>query len=75
MSTASNIVEGCARSTQTDYVRFLEIAYGSACELEYQLSLASRLGYTNDESFAPVAEIADETCGVFSGLTRSLRKV
>ena len=32
-----------------------------------QLSLASRLGYTNDESFAPVAEIADETCRVLSG--------
>ena len=67
VSTASNIVEGCARSTQADYVRFLEIACGSARELEYQLSLASRLGYTNDESFAPVAEIADETCRVLSG--------
>ena len=74
VSTASNIVEGCARSTQANYVRFLEIACGSARELEYQLSLASRLGYTNDESFAPVAEIADETCRVLSGLIRALRR-
>ena len=42
MSIASNIVEGCARSSEGDYLRFLDMAYGSAKELEYQLSVASR---------------------------------
>ena len=45
VSVVSNIVEGCARESQTEYVRFLEIVYGSLKELQYQYSLANRLGY------------------------------
>ena len=73
VSAASNIVEGCARSTEADYVRFLNIAYGSAREVEYQLSLALRLGLTQESAFIPPAAIANETCRVLNGLIRSLR--
>ena len=45
VSIASNIVEGCARSSKADYARFLETAFGSVREVEYQLTLAQRLGY------------------------------
>ena len=45
LSMPSNSVEGCARHSKSDYIRFLDIAFASARELEYQLSLAERPGY------------------------------
>jgi four helix bundle protein len=45
----SNIVEGCARESQIEYVRFLEMAFGSLRELHYQFGLAARLGYVEEQ--------------------------
>ena len=73
VSTASNIVEGCARESQADYLRFLGMAYGSARELEYQISLAKRLGYLSEQSQQELTKAAVETCKVLNGLIRSLR--
>ena len=47
ISIASNIVEGCGRRTEADYLRFLDMAHGSAREVKYQLSVAQRLGYSD----------------------------
>lgn len=49
VSVPSNIVEGCARG-DGDYARFLKIAYASCRELEYQLELATALGFLDKES-------------------------
>ena len=74
VSVPSNIVEGCARSSLAEYLRFLEIAFGSAREVEYQLSLALRLGFGSPESYDAASRLADETCRILNGLIRSLRK-
>lgn len=74
VSIASNIVEGCARTTTADYARFVEIACGSARELEYQLTLARRLGFLNGDSDATLFAKATETSKVLGALLRALRK-
>jgi four helix bundle protein len=48
ISAAANIVEGCARASPGEYAHHLSIAYGSACEAEYEIDLASRLGYLRE---------------------------
>ena len=73
VSIVCNIVEGCARESLADYIRFLDMAYGSARELEYQITLAQRLGYLRQDSDRVLADAAVETCKVLNGLIRSLR--
>lgn len=51
ISVSSNIVEGCARESQTEFLRFLEIAFASLRELRYQFGLSNRLGYFDEISF------------------------
>jgi len=73
VSVPSNIVEGCARTTEKEYLRFLDMAYGSAKELTYQFSLSYRLGYMSPENHQALIKICNETCKVLNGLIRSLR--
>lgn len=54
-SIPSNIAEGCSRSSNKDVARFLEIALGSAFELETQLLLLSKI--TNDNLNQELEEI------------------
>ena len=41
-SIPTNLAEGCGR-TQAEFARFVQIALGSACEVEYQFLLARDL--------------------------------
>jgi four helix bundle protein len=44
-SIPANIAEGCGRLGNSELHRFLQIACGSASELEYHILLARDLGY------------------------------
>jgi four helix bundle protein len=75
VSVPSNIVEGCARDSQADYLRFLYIAFGSLRELHYQLGLSKRLGFLTDKKSPDVEKKIVETEKVLNGLIGSLKNV
>ena len=73
VSVPSNIVEGCTRQGEVEYLRFLEIAVGSLRELHYQLSLAQRLGYCDPALFLLCDAKSEESEKVLAALIRSIR--
>ena len=45
VSAACNIVEGCARRGENEYLNFRNIAAGSASEARHLVELSCRLGF------------------------------
>ncbi len=54
-SIAANIAEGCVRSSDSDFARFLYNSLGSASELEYFALLSRDLGYFDEARFELIA--------------------
>ena len=74
VSIPSNLAEGHPKRTTKDFVRFANIAYGSAAELETQIMIAGSLKYMSEhESNLVLAELT-EIAKMLSGLTTSLEK-
>lgn len=73
LSVPSNIVEGCARNSKAEYLRFLSIAFGSLRELHYQLNLSKRLGFLPELDFSMIEPKVLETEKVLNGLICALR--
>ena len=51
VSVAANIAEGCGRGGKADFARCLQMAFGSASELEYLLLLSCEIQYLNDSEY------------------------
>ena len=51
VSISSNIAEGAARPSDSDFAHFLDTALGSAYEVETQLFIAKNVGYIQDAQF------------------------
>ena len=56
VSIPSNIAEGTSRSSQKEFTRYLEIAIGSAYELETQLSIVQDLGWISESTIQNAIE-------------------
>jgi len=73
LSIPTNIVEGCARDSQGDLKRFLDIAFGSAREILYLISIATRLGFIEAREAREVVTLGDRVAGAVLNLRRSLQ--
>lgn len=72
-SIPTNIAEGCGRSGDSELKRFLQIAMGSASELEYHLLLARDLTYLEDADYKRLNRATVEVKKMLASFIRSLR--
>jgi four helix bundle protein len=72
-SIAANIAEGCCRSGNSEFSRFLQIAMGSASELEYHWILAHDLGYLKDPDYDQLTKKTIEVKQMLSSFIRKLK--
>jgi len=72
-SIPANIAEGCGRSGDAELARFLQIAFGSASELEYHLLLAHDLQLLNGSDYDKLANEATEVKRMLTSFILKLR--
>lgn len=72
VSIPSNIAEGRARKGTREFVRFLNIAYGSAAEVETQILIARNLGFLTYEDADIAVQQIDEISRMLHGLMAKL---
>jgi four helix bundle protein len=75
VSVPSNIAEGYGRRTAGEYIQALYIAYGSNCELETQILLASDLGFMKREDLEELQKDLGDVERLLKALIRSLEKI
>jgi four helix bundle protein len=72
-SIGANIAEGCGRRSDADMKRFLQIARGSASELEYHLLLAKDLRFLELNNFENMDGRVLEIQRMLAGLVQRLQ--
>lgn len=60
VSIPSNIAEGAGREREKEFYYFLNIAYGSAYELQTQLIICEKLNFISEEIITPLLNKIDE---------------
>ena len=73
VSIPSNIAEGSSRNSNKEFGRFLEIAIGSAYEIETQLLIAFDLGFLPNEKLNELLLQLEEIIKMISKFKSSLK--
>ena len=72
-SICANLAEGCGRRGGAEFARFLDIALGSASELEYHLLLSVDLKLLDGSAYARLNSAVVQVKRMLAGLLRKLR--
>ena len=72
ISVPSNIAEGQARNTTSEFIQFISHAEGSAAELDTQIYLSVELGYLSSADAAPIVTLIEEIRRMRNSLRRRL---
>lgn len=72
VSVCANIAEGCGRETNKEFRRFLDIANGSAFEVETLLIIAQNLEYLNNDEAKKLLIETTEIQKMIFGLIKKL---
>src|SRR5512140_67291 len=72
VSVGANIAEGCGRRGNGELHRFLQMAMGSASELEYHLLLSRDLGYLKADRHKTIHEQLEEVKRMLASLIRKV---
>ncbi len=73
VSVPTNIAEGCGRNSDAELARFLEIAMGSASELEYLVILSKDLKFVDIKCYDSFSAEITEIKRMLATLIRKLR--
>ena len=74
LSTSSNIAEGRTKRSEREFLRFLDIALGSAGELQYQLKAAIDCRAIPHEAGEDLNGRAEQVAKMLHGLIRRIKK-
>ena len=72
VSISANLAEGTSRTTDKDFARFVEIAYGSLMETISEATIAQQQSMITPEQFCELRQQADKLARMLSGLRSSL---
>ncbi len=73
VSVPANIAEACGRGSEAEFGRFLQIAQGSASELEYHLLLAHELKFLNSKNYEVLGSQVEEVRRMLTALMKKLK--
>ena len=72
ISVPSNIAEGSSRSSEKEYIRFLEFALGSTYEIETQLIIILNLNLVEEQKIEIIIALISEEQKMISGFINKL---